>query len=395
MIRDILLLGDPRLYQVSEPVTPEDKPFLEGWINDLHDTLMDYRRRFGAGRAIAAPQIGIGKRLLYMHIDEPVVFINPELIAQSEEMFEVWDDCMSFPELLVLIDRFKDCRIDYLDEDFKPQSLQLTGDLSELLQHEYDHLDGILATMRAKDQKSLKLHPQAPPKSRYRIGILGGISYTSSLVYYRELMEQYFAVKGDYYYPEIILHSLDFQRFTDYENHDPAKYLAYIAQSLTLLKQAQVDVALMAANSPHSVFDQVSAMGIVPLISLVEVVADEAERLGLSNLLLLGIKYTMNHTFYQTALAKRGITVITPNETEKNQVDAIIFGELAREYVRPQSKQWLLELIERYPVDGVILGCTELPLILGPNDSDIPLLNSIKLHCQAVIKHMFDQSSGQ
>ena len=101
MIREILKLGDPQLYEVSEPVTAGDLPLVGGWVEDLHDTLMEYRRVYGAGRAVAAPQIGIRKRLLYMYLDKPYVFINPVMVFPDEEMYELLDDCMSFPGLMV------------------------------------------------------------------------------------------------------------------------------------------------------------------------------------------------------------------------------------------------------------------------------------------------------
>ena len=154
MERTILLLGDPALYEVSEPVTEEELPQLRGVVEDLHDTLMAFRRKYHAGRAIAAPQIGVRKRLLYMCIDHPVVFLNPILEPLGTETMEVMDDCMSFPGLLVKVQRARRCRIRYRDMDWNQQEMVLEGDLSELLQHEYDHLDGILATMRAMDSRS-------------------------------------------------------------------------------------------------------------------------------------------------------------------------------------------------------------------------------------------------
>lgn len=154
MKREILLLGNEKLYQISEPVKPDEIETLKSVVQDLHDTLMDFREKYHVGRAIAAPQIGVKKRLLYMFIDKPVVFINPVLEFPDNEMMEVLDDCMSFPNLLVKVMRHKRCRIKYLDMDWKEQVMSLEGDLSELLQHEFDHLDGILATMRAIDNKS-------------------------------------------------------------------------------------------------------------------------------------------------------------------------------------------------------------------------------------------------
>lgn len=157
MIQAILTLGDPRLYETSGPVLEEDWALLPGWVEDLHDTLMEYRRVHGAGRAVAAPQIGIQKRLLYMHTDKAYVFINPSLHFPDEETYELMDDCMSFPGLLVKVRRHRRAVIRYTDMEGRACEMPLEGDLSELLQHEYDHLDGILATMRAVDNKSLFL----------------------------------------------------------------------------------------------------------------------------------------------------------------------------------------------------------------------------------------------
>ena len=154
MKREIVLLGNPALYEVSVPVQKEEIPKLLPVVNDLHDTLMAYRAQHHAGRAVAAPQIGVQKRLIYFHVDKPIVFLNPSLVFPDDEMMAVMDDCMSFPHLLVKVLRHKRCTIQYHDLDWKACSLDLDGDLSELLQHEYDHLDGILATMRAIDDKS-------------------------------------------------------------------------------------------------------------------------------------------------------------------------------------------------------------------------------------------------
>ncbi len=159
-VRDILLLGNPKLYETSEAVREGNLGSLEPVITDLHDTLTAFRQRWGAGRAIAAPQIGVMKRLVYLHINEPVVFINPHFEDESEAMMEVWDDCMSFPELLVKVRRHERCRLVYRDMNWERQTTELEGDLSELLQHEVDHLDGVLAVSRAVDATSFALRSQ-------------------------------------------------------------------------------------------------------------------------------------------------------------------------------------------------------------------------------------------
>ncbi len=159
-VREILLLGNPGLYVASKPVAREELPQLRSVVEDLHDTLLDFRARYGAGRAIAAPQIGVHKRLIYMLVDEPVVFVNPVIDIKSADTFEVWDDCMSFPDLLVKVKRHRGCRVSYRDLDWNECSLIAENSLAELVQHEYDHLDGILAVARAIDRQSFALKSQ-------------------------------------------------------------------------------------------------------------------------------------------------------------------------------------------------------------------------------------------
>ena len=159
-VKDIVLLGNPELYRVSQPIRKHEVNGISEVVKDLHDTLMDFKKRYGAGRAIAAPQIGVKKRLVYMVIDRPTLFINPVLEQRSREMIEVWDDCMCFPDLLVKVRRHKRCRIRWLNIDWKEEKRVLEGRLSELLQHECDHLEGILAVSRAIDEKSFALKNQ-------------------------------------------------------------------------------------------------------------------------------------------------------------------------------------------------------------------------------------------
>ncbi len=159
-ICEVLLLGNPQLYKISKPVQKRELTQLKPVIADLHDTLMDFRKRYGAGRAIAAPQIGVMKRLIYFHVQNPVVFINPILDNKSKEKMIVWDDCLCFPDLLVKVKRHKSCHIVFRDMQWRERELYLEGDLCELLQHEYDHLDGILAVSRALDKHSIALRSQ-------------------------------------------------------------------------------------------------------------------------------------------------------------------------------------------------------------------------------------------
>lgn len=157
MEREILLLGNPALYEISEEVKEEELELLRPVFEDMFDCIRGIRRDYGFGRAIAAPQIGIKKRLICMLTDQPRVIINPTLEPVGDELMELWDDCMSFPKLLVRVRSCRRCILRYRDENWQPQELLMEDGMSELIQHEYDHLNGILATMRAVDSKSFAM----------------------------------------------------------------------------------------------------------------------------------------------------------------------------------------------------------------------------------------------
>jgi peptide deformylase len=164
-VREILLLGNPLLYDPSSPCSAGEKAELERIAGDLRDTLDEFRKTRGFGRAIAAPQIGDRKRMIYMFTDQPRVFINPLLTTVGAETMILWDDCMSFPGLLVKVSRYRACRLEYVDLDWTPHSMDFEGDMSELIQHEFDHLNGILAVQRAVDSRSFAMTSQIRKKA--------------------------------------------------------------------------------------------------------------------------------------------------------------------------------------------------------------------------------------
>lgn len=153
-VQRILLLGDPALRKVSEPV--HDLQLAAGVMSDLEDTLREFRRTHGFGRGISAIQIGHSLRLIFMEVDGiRFELVNPEYSFLSAETFELWDDCFSFPDLLVRLRRSKALRLRYLTLRGESCQLEASGKLSELIQHEMDHLDGVLAVDRAIDKESL------------------------------------------------------------------------------------------------------------------------------------------------------------------------------------------------------------------------------------------------
>jgi peptide deformylase len=150
--REILQLGNPTLWQASQNIEDITSSETESVIRDLNDTLAGFREATGFGRGIAAPQIGVLSRVIFIRM-QPTGFcgplINPEIIWRSDARMELWDDCFSFPDLMVRVSRAAAIRVEYRDERGAARNIEAEGDLSELLQHEIDHLDGILAVDRA------------------------------------------------------------------------------------------------------------------------------------------------------------------------------------------------------------------------------------------------------
>jgi len=159
-VREILLLGNPKLWQPSEPVADIFSRETEETIRDLSATLADFRARQGFGRAIAAPQIGIHRRIIFVNMGQPMPLINPTIVRASGEQMELWDDCFSFPDLMVRLRRSVEITVRYTDDHGATHLITAQNDLSELLQHEIDHLDGILATDRAIDARSFALRSE-------------------------------------------------------------------------------------------------------------------------------------------------------------------------------------------------------------------------------------------
>src|SRR5690242_5992694 len=151
--RRILQLGDPLLRAVSAPVS--DPSTATAIFRDLRDTLHEFRRTHGFGRGISAVQIGEAARLIYIEMEGAEYrLINPELESRSEATFRLWDDCFSFPNLLVYLERAESVVVGYEDESGARRRIEASGAFSELLQHELDHLDGVLAIDRAIDKNS-------------------------------------------------------------------------------------------------------------------------------------------------------------------------------------------------------------------------------------------------
>ena len=159
-VREILLLGNASLRMKCEPVKDFADPHVGDAIGDLRDTLARFRRDHGFGRGIAAPQIGLSKRIVFIAADSPMAVINPRVVKRSVEMMTLWDDCFSFPDILVKVRRHAKITVEFRDDRGGKQALHAEGGLAELLQHEIDHIDGILAIDRAIDSRQIVLRSE-------------------------------------------------------------------------------------------------------------------------------------------------------------------------------------------------------------------------------------------
>ena len=156
-VREVLQLGNPALREVAEPVEDPGSPEVAALVADLGDTLAHWRRTTGYGRAIAAPQIGVKRRVVYLDLGEPWPMANPAIVERSQETMVVWDACLSFLFVFCRVVRHREVRVRYQDLEGAWHELEagVEDDLSELMQHEIDHLDGILAVDRMISPRTL------------------------------------------------------------------------------------------------------------------------------------------------------------------------------------------------------------------------------------------------
>jgi peptide deformylase len=167
----ILQLGNPALRELCPPVRAFDAQRLDGIVQDLRDTLEDVRRRNGFGRGIAAPQIGVSERLIFIDAGSPLAMVNPAIVRRSRKAMTLWDDCFSFPDLSVKVRRNLSIHVRYQDLRGRRHMLEAEGGLSELLQHEIDHLNGVLAIDRAIDSRHIVYRRELEKREREDVAL--------------------------------------------------------------------------------------------------------------------------------------------------------------------------------------------------------------------------------
>ena len=224
------------------------------------------------------------------------------------------------------------------------------------------------------------------------LGIVGGLGPESTIDYYRRILEEW---KRDdpSSSPSIIIDSLDVDRGLRLVEHDRPALVEYLSGSLSRLAAAGANFAAMAANTPHVVFDDLIARSSIPMVSIVEACAEEAQRRDLRRLGLLGTRFTMEGSFYPKVFARRGIEVVAPSDEERAWIHDRYIGQLLKGEFRDETKDGVISVIKRLReeenIDGVILGGTELTLLLtAPIVGDIPALDTTALHVNAIVKRL-------
>ena len=217
------------------------------------------------------------------------------------------------------------------------------------------------------------------------IGLLGGLGPESTIAYYECITRTYYELRGDYAYPEVVMHSFNFADFIDAGYRLPDRVKAAVEG----LARAGADFVIAACNSVHVVYDEVASSIPIPWLSIMEAAAERVAARGLRTVGLLGTVFTMQNDFYQNTLAEHGIDVVTPLSDEQTAINEIIYGELVRREVRDESRQRAVAIIEalgKRGAEGVILGCTELPFLITQQAVEMPVFDTTTLHAHKALE---------
>jgi len=221
------------------------------------------------------------------------------------------------------------------------------------------------------------------------IGLIGGTSWISTIDYYRIINETINARLGNNSSAKILLYSVDYQEIAVLTKLGDWKAIEkIIANAAKNLESAGADCMLLCANTMHIIANEIQAAIDIPLLHIAKVVSEDIHKKQCSKVLLLGTKYTMQSNFYKDYLQTNGIKIILPDTIEMEIINDSIYYELSKGIILPQTKKTYLNIIEKYithGAQGVILGCTEIPLLINQQDCSIPIFDTTFLHATAAV----------
>jgi len=224
-----------------------------------------------------------------------------------------------------------------------------------------------------------------------RIGILGGLTPESTVPYYLHIIHRYEEMFHNHAYPEIVIFSVSFQKFDDWmEKEDWESMELELAKGLRALHGAGADFAVIATNTMHNLYEKLDRWNIIPLLSLVDATAAEVVKTGIKRVGLIGTKFAMNKPYYREGLAKFGIKAVVPDEEDQAYIGKVIFEELSYGILKEESRRGYLGIMERLKekgAQGIILGCTEIPLLIKQEHTKIPVFDTTSIHAEAALQH--------
>jgi aspartate racemase len=226
------------------------------------------------------------------------------------------------------------------------------------------------------------------------LGIIGGLGPESTVDYYQRIIALYRERTGDGSYPEFVVVSVNLRKGLDFMDANELSGMAdYLLEAIGKVARAGADFAIISANTPHIVFDDVAPNSPIPLISIVEATCAAAKARKLKRLALFGTRYTMQANFYPKVFTREGIGLLTPEREEQDYIHEKYFSELVPGRFLPETRAGLLAIVDRMKaksgIVGVVLAGTELPLLLrDPDHNGIPFLDTTKIHVKAAVDEM-------
>jgi aspartate racemase len=256
----------------------------------------------------------------------------------------------------------------------------------------------VLNAAAAQGQDAEKKATQASEVSKEptvkTIGIIGGVSWASSIEYYRLMNEIVRDTLGGVHSAQILMFSIEFGEFSKQERLADKGDWTMINQTMEdaalRLKRGGADFVVIASNTLNSLADRLEKKAGIPFLNIADATGEKVREKGLRKVALLGTKFTMEQPFYRNRLKKYGLTVVAPNEKERDYINRVIFDELCANRVKEESKREFVRIINRLKkdagVEGVILGCTEIPMLIKQADVDIPVFDTTVIHSEAAVK---------
>jgi len=226
------------------------------------------------------------------------------------------------------------------------------------------------------------------------LGIIGGLGPESTIDYYQTIIALYQERTGDGSYPQFLINSVDLNKVREFVVvNDLQRLTETIVEEIEKLARAGADFGLIAANTPHLVFDEIAERSSIPLISIVEATCAAAKVRKLKKLVLFGTKFTMTGEFFPKVFSREGIALVQPDPADQDYIHDKYMNELVQGKFGAETKAGLLAIVDRMKtkvdIDAVILAGTELPLILRePDHHGVPFLNTTTIHCQAAVTEM-------